>query len=147
MARPRKNPVEVPGQEKASSTPAAEPDTTSPETSSADTLAQPVAEQDTTSTPAAAEQQPDFDMSAAGAEEILSHFLQYGFTDQQGHALENCADFLQLVELATNPVVIVQQPGPEENAVQASATVAASPAVNTARAGGPVLTEHGWLVK
>ena len=29
--------------------------------------------------------------------EIIAHFKRYGFTDELGHALELCADFLDLV--------------------------------------------------
>ncbi|HEZ0698140.1 TPA: hypothetical protein ACFM7A_000020 [Neisseria meningitidis] len=32
--------------------------------------------------------------------EIIAHFKRYGFTDELGHALELCADFLDLVRFA-----------------------------------------------
>lgn len=32
--------------------------------------------------------------------EIIAHFTRYGFTDELGHALELCADFLDLVRFA-----------------------------------------------
>lgn len=32
--------------------------------------------------------------------EIIAHFERYGFTDELGHALELCADFLDLVRFA-----------------------------------------------
>ena len=38
--------------------------------------------------------------SMMSREEIVAHFKRYGFTDELGHALELCADFLELVELA-----------------------------------------------
>lgn len=31
--------------------------------------------------------------------EIVVHFARYGFTDENGHRLELCADFLALVRL------------------------------------------------
>lgn len=35
-----------------------------------------------------------------GVQEIVAHFARYGFTDENGHRLELCADFLALVRLA-----------------------------------------------
>ncbi|HGK6070556.1 TPA: hypothetical protein ACJ3IM_000252 [Neisseria meningitidis] len=32
--------------------------------------------------------------------EIIAHFKRHGFTDELGHALELCADFLDLVRFA-----------------------------------------------
>lgn len=32
--------------------------------------------------------------------EIIDLFVQYGFTDNLGHDLVNCQDFIELVELA-----------------------------------------------
>lgn len=32
-------------------------------------------------------------------EEILTHFKDYKFIDQDGHPLENCVDFINLIDL------------------------------------------------
>ncbi len=34
--------------------------------------------------------------------QIIAHFIKYGFTDKHGHPLENCVDFLDLIQMATN---------------------------------------------
>lgn len=36
--------------------------------------------------------------------EIVAYFKRYGFTDETGHSLENCGDFLDLVRFAKRAV-------------------------------------------
>lgn len=150
MARPRKNTVEVPGAEN-SSAPAAittTETTTTPAAAVAETPAA-AAVLTTTAAPAADTMAPAFDMATAGAADILEHFRGYGFADPLGHQLDTCLPFLQLLERAT------AQPEPDTTSTPITpaqaAPVATSPAISAepirTSTTGPVLTEHGWLIR
>ncbi|WP_330925256.1 hypothetical protein [Candidatus Sororendozoicomonas aggregata] len=41
------------------------------------------------------------DLKGLSAEQLLKVFARYEFRDSHGHLLENCQDFLTLIDLAT----------------------------------------------
>lgn len=152
MARPRKNTVEVPGAEN-SSAPAAITTTETTTTPAAALAETPAAAAVLTTTapaaPTADTTAPAFDMATAGAADILEHFRGYGFADPLGHQLDTCLPFLQLLERATaepepDSTSSVQTPA-QAAPVATSAVISAEP-IRTSTT-GPVLTEHGWLIR
>ncbi|EOS96627.1 hypothetical protein LU631_16630 [Erwinia tracheiphila] len=95
IGRPRKNPVEVPGQEKACSTPAAEPADASTETTTAETTISTAAEPESTITPSAEETLTCFDMAT-----IANGVLNGEFDDKQTHAVRKMLPFQNLFFVA-----------------------------------------------
>lgn len=76
MARPRKNPIEIPGAENATTATAAE---------ISSTPAPAEAIQPTASETPAAPEPAFFDVASAMAAEIIEHFQGYEFTDGESH--------------------------------------------------------------
>ncbi|HHH4578659.1 TPA: hypothetical protein ACPZ0I_002607 [Klebsiella michiganensis] len=67
---------------------------------------------------------------------IIARFEEYCFTDEIGHSLTDCIDFLELVKAASMPVLTLTDSGfvtNEEGKKQPARSA-------------PVLTEHGWHV-
>lgn len=149
MARPRKNTVEVPGAENTSAT-ASITTTETTATPAAAVAETPAAAAVLTTTAPAADTTPAaFDVTTAGAAEILEHFRGYGFADPLGHQLETCLPFLQLLERATakpEPQTTTSAETPAQAAPAATSAVISAPATQTLTT-GPVLTEHGWLIR
>ncbi|EHL5406184.1 hypothetical protein KD288_002407 [Salmonella enterica] len=67
---------------------------------------------------------------------IIARFEDYAFTDLVGNPLTNCIEFLQLVKVATMPVLNLSDKGFVTNEEGKRQPVT----------GKPVLTEHGWHV-
>ncbi len=67
---------------------------------------------------------------------IIARFEEYSFTDEIGHSLTDCIDFLELVKAASMPVLTLTDAGFVTNEEGKKQPVRSA----------PVLTEHGWHV-